>query len=132
MAAITFYEQSMSGKLTALKCSVKTYFFAVGRKWLLKEKFKGRRFLRLDEMDKSVQTVEFEFFDPLEDKKLLLRTAMNMLTPRCRDMLHKRRYLELTIEEIAAECGISKNNVSSVLSQCLKKLIEIIKKLGGE
>lgn len=130
-AVIVFYEQTTSRKLTVLHCSVKTYLFAVGYKWLLKNHRKMKRLLWKDEMDealaKNPQVSALDFDDAWEVERDMLHAAMLELSPRCRELLVWRHYREHSISEImTAFQYATANTVSVSLSNCLSKLKEII------
>lgn len=125
-AIVIFYERVRSGRQKRLKCTVKTFLFAIGYKWLKKQEFKKRRFVFLDKMDGVIDYVEFEFFDPYEEEKLKMKTAMKKLSSKCQELLDKRHYRGFTIEELSEEYATSKNSMSAMLSQCLKKLLDIL------
>lgn len=59
---------------------------------------------------------------------MLIDTAIKSLSPR-QQQLVRRRYIEdHSAEEIAAETGIPKPSVKSMLSTAKSKLIKILKK----
>ena len=148
-AVIVFFELVRSGRLTELTCSVKTFLFALGYKWMLKLNRKMKRIRWKGGVEEAIgsnaqlQAIRFDD-DPWEEERYLLKTAMEQLTPKCREILRLRHYEELAIEELVEfyqkkhkenpdnideDKEISRNNVSSQLSQCLRKLKEIIKDL---
>lgn len=63
-----------------------------------------------------------------QETKMLIDTAIKSLSPR-QQQLVRRRYIEdHSAEEIAAETGIPKPSVKSMLSTAKSKLIKILKK----
>jgi len=149
-AVLIFYERVMSGRLSEMRCSVKTFLFAVGYKWLLKLHRKLKRIWWTDEVDKVMPTdpllTSFAFDDDIwEEERLLLRVAMKSLSAKCQEMLTLRHYDELDIAALVelymikraenpanntTEKDITKNNISSQLAQCLSKLKGIIKTMS--
>lgn|GEM_PF-900339 len=132
-AVAVFYKQVVSGQLTALKCSVKTFLFAVGYKWLLKNHRKTKRIWWRGEEDEALATdpllTAFSFDDDIwKAELLLLLAAMEALSPQCKELLVDRHYHERTIQELLDTYEYaSKNAVTATLSSCLSKLKLIIK-----
>lgn len=130
-AVVVFYEKVMSGRLTALNCTVRTYLFAVGYKRLLKNYRKINRFLWQDAVDKALKNnpelALIDLDDIWEEERDLLLAAMEQISPRCRDLLLKRYYEEKSIEELMQHFEYaSHNSVSVTLANCLANLKKII------
>jgi RNA polymerase sigma factor (sigma-70 family) len=132
VAVLAFYENTVSGKLKTLDCTVKTFLFGIGANYLKKSHRKLKRILWKDEIDKSlgssavINTIEFD--DIWEEERIILQAAMEQLRPNCRELLTQRYYHEKTIPEILEATEYASNNAVSVtLSNCLSALKTIIK-----
>ncbi|MEK7257083.1 MAG: hypothetical protein AAB316_20175, partial [Bacteroidota bacterium] len=104
---------------------------AIGYKRLLKNHRKMKRILWRDKIDDALRNepeiITFEWDDPWEDERKMLREAMSELSPQCRELLLRKYYHEKTIAEIMVELEYnSLNSVSASSSRCLKRLKEII------
>jgi DNA-directed RNA polymerase specialized sigma subunit, sigma24 homolog len=137
-AGTIFYERAKSNRLPPLTCKVYVFLFAVGKMWLLKNNRKLKRIWWTDEVDKALLTdssiAAFQLEDnPWESEREILLAAMNLLGPRCREMLKMRHYDGRSIEEIMIEFDFKNKNVTSAsLADCKNKLEEIIKILLGK
>lgn len=130
-AVIAFYEQVASHRLVELRCSLRTYLFAIGCKRMLKNHRKMNRLLWRDEVDIVLQEVAvmtaYDWDDPWLEEKDQLLAAMELLQPQCQELLLRRYYDERSIQEIMQEWNYNNlNTVSASLSRCLKKLKELI------
>lgn len=131
-AVVALYTQVMSGKLTVLRCSVRTWLFAVGYKRLLNNNRKVKRILWKDAIDDTL--LQESFWTEIQEKqahaekKEMLHTAMKTMSSQCRDMLVQRYYQEKSLKEIQEDFELSNaNSTSATLSRCLKRLKELIK-----
>lgn len=128
---IMFYENVRDKKLTHLTCEVKTYLFTIGYRRLLKMHKKNEKFDLAGDfdaninIDESINVLENESF--MEQQQLILKSAVDQLPEKSRQILIKR-YLEgKTVPQIKHELGYeSENAVSVTLSRGLKKLKELI------
>lgn len=130
-AVVVFYEKVMSGRLTTLSCTVRTYLFAVGYKRLLKNYRKVRRYLWLDAIDKALKNSPelalIDLDDRWEEERDLLLAAMEQISPRCRELLLERYFEEKSINDLMQHFEYaSHNSVSVTLANCLAKLKRII------
>lgn len=121
-----FFENVMSGKLTDLRCEVHFYLFGIGDNLLKKYHSKRKGFTGFDEIENSIKHVNYISEDPWEEERLILRAAIKKLSPKCRELLDKRYYHDLTIDELRILYKRSPNHISSDISQCRKKLEKII------
>ena len=128
---IMFYENVRDKKLTHLTCEVKTYLFTIGYRRLLKMHKKSEKYDLAGDfdaninIDESINVLETESF--MEQQQVTLKSAVDQLPEKSRQILIKR-YLEgKTIPQIKQELGYeSENAVSVTLSRGLKKLKELI------
>ena len=138
---VVFDGKVKSGQLTELRCSVKTFLFAIGKKRLLKNHEKRNRLFYskwegdVDDLlanDLRFATFMFDDDDDIwEEERLLLLAAMKTLSPKCQEMMVKRHYEGWSIAEIMAQFEYdNKNSTTASLSTCLKNLKETIKKMS--
>jgi RNA polymerase sigma-70 factor (ECF subfamily) len=128
---ISFYEQVQSAKLRILSCSIRTFLFLLGYRYIIKYK---RHYLKetstdvqSEEFMAEVSMVEAQWNDPWEDEKEIMIKAVSELPPQSRKMLMLRYQDGKSIDEIKDEMQYSSTNAVSVtLSRNLKKLKEII------
>lgn len=127
---ISFYEQIRSGKLSTLSCSLRSFLFLLGYRYIIKYK---RHYLKetstdqiQDEPNIQVSSIELDWDKPLAEEKLLLISVIEQLPEQTRRMLVLRYIEEKSIEEIKQELGYSSVNAVSVsLSRGLSKLREL-------
>ena len=124
---IVLYENILSGKLSSLTSSVKTYLFAIG-------KYKIYNTLKV-----KVTPVDFEDYEFLlaeEDKEELLLREKNIeqlqkayheLGNKCKEIIKLFYYENLTIEEIKNRLAYtSKDVVKTQKSRCIKQIKDIL------
>lgn len=132
-AVTSFYMKIKSKKLTELRCKASTFLFMLGHYWLLKNGRKLKRIWWTDEADKllaadPVMAVSFFDDDIWEEERLLLRAAIQVLSPKCQKILIRRHFEGYKIAEIMKEFEYkNENSTAASLATCLKELKEIIK-----
>lgn len=127
---VTLYENIVSGKLTTLTSSIKTYLFAIG-----KHKIYSR--LKLKDSEANLEEYGFLFQEKGDEEFLLreesiekLQKGYRELGDKCRKVLKLFYYENRSIEEIKVSLGYtSKDVVKSQKSRCIKQLREILLKL---
>ena len=130
MAITIFYENVVSGKLTRLSSSVKTYLFAIGKNKLHENQVARERDLRIQrhEQDKikenfRLEPMEGDSHAEKEDLYRLLETALNQLGEPCRTVLDLYYYREMSIEQIAAKMDYKSNDSAKTQKyKCLTRL----------
>ena len=128
---ISFFEQIRSNKLNTLSCSMRSFLFLLGFRYIVKYK---RHYLRESTTDSFEENatneashIEFDWDDPWNDEKKILQHAVEELPEQSRRMLVLRYIDGKSIEEImAAMQYTSANAVSVTLSRNLKRLKEIV------
>lgn len=128
---ISFFEQIRSDRLSSLSCSLRSFLFLLGFRYIIKYK---RHYVKesptedFDEISiKEVLQISMEGDEQFLEEKELLQKAVEELPDQSRRIL-KLRYIEgKTIEEIMKLMQYtSVNAVSVTLSRNLKRLKEII------
>lgn len=126
-SVIAFFTQIRSGKINNLSCSLRSYLFLIGYRYIIKY---NRRYIKESSIE-SVQTelnsqssiLELEWEKPFAEEKEILNTVLELLPEQTRRMLVLRYIEEKTIEEIKQELNYSSPNAVSVsLSRGLAKL----------
>ncbi len=129
-SVLAFFEQVRSRKITMLRCSVRTWLFAVGYKRLLTYGRKKKRIFWKDAVDEALVAnaglFDFQWDTSVPDEWELVEQAIQTLSPQCREVLVQRFYEGKKIPAIMAALGHnSENTTSATLSRCLKKLKEM-------
>jgi len=130
-AVVKFFEKVISGEIISLQCTIRTYLFALGGHKLKQYYRKTKRITWGDEAIKMLSKMsEPEIEDIWKEERPLLRKAVELLNPRCRDILLLRIYEERSIAELQEIFKYaSKNAVSVTLHNCIETLMENIAKL---
>lgn len=131
-AVVALHRYVHSRKLTEIHCEIRTWLFAVGYKRLLNQQRKIKRIVWKDHIDDlMIQAAipDEPAFSPQPEgwKQRHLQSAIKSISPKCRDLLVQRYYMQKTIAEIQEECKLlNANTTSATLSRCLKRLKDII------
>lgn len=128
---ISFFEQIRSGKLTKLTCSISTFLFLLGFRYIMKYKKKYIKELPTDSFEQSEIPEEvfqtFDYEDPDQEERQMMLDAVGQLPAQSRKILMLRYIEGKSIEEIMQTMQYnSVNAVSVTLSRNLKRLKEII------
>ncbi|NOT38644.1 MAG: sigma-70 family RNA polymerase sigma factor [Saprospiraceae bacterium] len=125
-AVISFYEQIKNGRLVNLTCSIKSFVFLIGFRYIIKYHKHSQRQIATEEISDLdlAQSDTIELIEKDERKEELFR-QIDLLPDQSRRMLLLRFVDGKSIPEIAKEMGYqSENSVSVTLSRSLKKLKE--------
>ena len=128
-AFITVNQKAVRGKLEEIKCSFKTFLFAIA-KYMIYDKIKSQnKFIPFDLLDnvESHDPKEFEINDgpELTFQQSLLKEGLKELSEQSRRILTLFYYRGLSLQEIAeAEGYKSVNVVKATKSRALKYLKE--------
>ncbi|WP_436517213.1 RNA polymerase sigma factor [Ekhidna sp. To15] len=124
-AVIVLYEAALDGKLADLKCTLKTYLFAVCRNQLLK-RFKLQK--RQDDKVDEVQIYYREWVEEEEGENELtqqLKEHFTAMKEPCKSILKLFYYQSMSLQQIAVTLGYSDKNVLKVQkSRCVRYLKE--------
>ena len=131
-AVVVFYDNVMSGKLTELSGSVKTYLYAVGKNKALQLKREKSRWAGPVE-DHLVSYIGVDSnLDPdeAEQQIKLVDQAMHLLGDPCRGILKAYYFLRQTMQEIAESMEYKNSDtVKNLKYKCIKRLKKICKSL---
>lgn len=130
-AVIALYERVVSPKPFQLRCSLRTYLFAIGNKRLLQNHRKMKRFFWKDEIDQALlQEPEIQSFDweePEKETRELLLVCIGALGSPCRDLLLSRYYDGAQLQDIQQKFDYQNlNTVSASISRCLRRLKSLV------
>lgn len=128
---ISFFEQIRSGRLTNLSCSMKTFLYLLGFRYILKYKKKYIKEVSTDTFEHSEIPEEvfqtFDYVEPAQEERQMMLDAVGQLPSQSRKILMLRYIEGKSIEEIMKTMQYtSVNAVSVTLSRNLKKLREIL------
>lgn len=134
VAITIFYENIVSGKLTKLSSSVKTYLFAIGKNKLHENQVARERDLRIQQYEqekiKSGFQLESVAGETTEEKEAMfgmLEKAMNELGEPCRTVLELYYYKDMSIEDIAQKMDYkSSDSAKTQKYKCLTRLKKIV------
>lgn len=126
-AVIVFYKNVVSGKLTELSCSIRTYLFAVGKRMVYRKNQQRRRESPVDlETERNpADELDLSIFNRIEDdhRKQLLAGALGRLGDTCRQILTLFYYHRYPIESIQNKLELSSPGAVRVKKlRCLDQL----------
>src|SRR5690606_35641441 len=124
---VVLYENILSGKLTSLTSSVKTYLFAIG-KYKIYNSLKFKPIIEdIDDYEYTLKEEDNEEFLLQEQNIEKLRPAYRQLGSRCQMVIKLFYYENQTIEEIKERLDYtSKDVVKSQKSRCIKQIRELL------
>jgi RNA polymerase sigma factor (sigma-70 family) len=119
---IIFYENIVSGKLTTLTSSLKTYLYGIGKNKL-------RELTRGKQKERSLNAADFETSQQYDEAMLQqVETCVENLGEPCRSMLIEFYYHKRSIDELKAKFGYK--NIESAKNQkykCLERLRKMVR-----
>lgn len=131
-AVIDFHQNVISGRLTELSSSLKTYIFQIGKHKLLNMLKKEGRMTYHD----TIQLIKGEEFSEFmnEENKIYneeqISKAIKRLPEDCREVLELYYFKEFDMDSIARELNYKNSNTAkSKKSLCMKKLIAELNKI---
>ncbi|WP_157974377.1 RNA polymerase sigma factor [Lewinella sp. IMCC34183] len=131
-AVIAFYKNIVSGRLTELTCSIRTYLFSIGKRLVYRRNQKRQR-ERPTDHEEGVQPADeldwslIDRFDREHDHRRL-QTAMEQLGSPCREILTLYYYHHYPIESIADAVGLPSAGATRVKKmRCLNALKQLVK-----
>ncbi len=132
-ALIAVYQNIVTGRLTHLNASLKTYIFAIGYRQLRQAMRRQHRIELIDEPPESELPHDPHFIDEWIEKEerqaqsKYLAKALEQLPPSCQKVLEFYFYQGLSIPQIKEALNYqSENSVSVQKSRCLKALGDIL------
>ena len=124
---VIFYEKVLSGELTNLSSSIKTYLFAIGRNRLYKQSGKevlGEE-MALNQKEANILERHDVQFEANEQGKQLIQLVERLQEP-CGTILKLYYFAQFSMESIAAHMGYKGSDVAKAQkNRCMKKLREM-------
>lgn len=136
-ALIVLYQNAQANKLDALKSSVKTYLFGIGKFMLFKHFRDDKKEVPTEEtfiFDRYEQAVIEDVYEDEGLNKYQSQLVANFkkLGDKCRAILELFYLQGMKLDEIMIEQGYdNKNVVKSQKSRCLKSLKQLIENNDG-
>ena len=131
-ALIVLYENAQAGKIDALKSTVKTYLFGIGKFMLFKHFRNAKKEVPTEEtyiFDRYEQAVIEDVYEDegLNDYQAKLAANFKKLGEKCREILELFYLQGMKLDEITQTQGYENKNVAkSQKSRCLKTLKTLI------
>lgn len=132
-ALIVFYRNVMTGRLTTLTSSLKTYLFAIGYRILRRSVASKRSVQFVAKMPESDMPIDKTFLEQLieeedyQQQRHRLRQAIDKLGDSCQRILELYFYQNYSIPQIKEQLNYqSENSVSVQKSRCLKSLRDVL------
>ncbi len=129
---LDFNENIVTGKLTELTCSVKTYLFQIGRNKVINILRKEQRITYNDNLH-LIKVKEYEDFMDEENISFTqeqISQAIEKLPDDCKEVLKLHYFKEYDMESIAREMNYKNaDTAKSKKSLCLKRLVAELNKL---
>ncbi len=124
---ITLRRNIVSGKLTQLTSSLKTYLFAIGKNTALSRLKKNKKWYTNPELLNTQEDNKLSITDAIElnERQLWVKDLLAKLGEPCLSILRLYYYRSYSMEAIAHELGYKNENVvKSQKLRCIKTLKE--------
>lgn len=131
-AFLALRKSAINGKLDAVKSTMKTYLFGIGKYMIFdanrKKQLQVPYEANLHAVGDEIQEIELDEIEPLTERQTLLRKYIKELGEKCRQVLTLFYYRGLNIKEIVEIGGYNNDNVVKAhKSRCLKALRQMMK-----
>ncbi len=134
VAITIFYENIVSGKLTKLSSSVKTYLFAIGKNKLHENQVAREREMRIQQYEQDriksgfqLEPLEGDTSEEKEAMYAMLEKSLKDLGEPCRTVLEMYYYRDMSIEAIANKMDYkSSDSAKTQKYKCLTRLKKIV------
>jgi RNA polymerase sigma factor (sigma-70 family) len=126
-AVLTFVIKVQTERIKSLDCSIKTFLYAIGYKFMLKKYEQIQKFANEDIESKAMEVIRFA--DNLEssERKEYLIKAIGKLSPECREIIDLSFFKDWENEIIAKRLGFDTVNALRIKkSRCIQKIRNII------
>ena len=128
LAIVIFYENIVSGRLTEMTSSIKSYLFAIGKNKMLEQfKFENKFTYNLDgTMNLTSDEYESEEKREIEPTLKLVEKCLHLLGEPCRSLLDLYYYHKKSMTEIAEQLGYKNTDTAKNQKyKCMKRLKKI-------
>jgi RNA polymerase sigma factor (sigma-70 family) len=135
-AVIVFYKNVVSGKITQLESSIKTYLYGIGKKMLLKLVVNKTKTVLIENMnDPILKNIDWTIQNnsELSEAQELIRTVLKKLTQKCMKILRLFYYMRFSMESIKENMGYNSDDVARQMKKkCMRKLEAVVRKRLAE
>lgn len=132
-AVIAFYKNIVSGRLTEMTCTIRTYLFAIGKRLVYRRNQQRYREVPSDPDagpgNDPASELDLSLLNRFEDdhRKALLTGALGKLGDTCRQILTLFYYHHYPIESIQNTLGLSSPGATRIKKmRCLDQLKKIL------
>lgn len=127
---VALYGNILSGKLTSLTSSLKTYLFAIGKYKIYNSLKMKVDIADYDDYD-AIMDASGEEEEALQEEHIeKLQRAYQQLGGKCQEVVRLFYYENLSIDEIRVRLGYTSKDVAkSQKSRCIKQMKEILLKM---
>ena len=131
-AVIAFYKNVVSGRLTELSCSIRTYLFSIGKRLVYRRNQKRQREQPTDHEAgvSPADELDWSLIDRFENdhQRAVLQQAMDRLGEPCRQLLTLYYYHHYPIESVMTALGLPSAGATRIKKmRCLKELKKLVK-----
>ena len=125
LSIVIFYENILSGRLTHMTSTIKSYLFAIGKNKMLEYKKYGNRFV--NDVDGNLGTqMEDESKTEKQEKEItftIVEECLHLLGDPCQSLLDLYYYHKKTMTEIAEQLGYKNTDTAKNQKyKCMKRL----------
>ncbi len=126
---VALYEHAVKGKLDELRTSMRTYLFAIGKYMIYARLKKAGKMMQLNQLDvDELGEFNWPYEEQPGEKVMALQQAFAQLGEKCRQLLTRYYYRDLSMKAIAEEMDYeSADVVKSLKARCMKQLKSFVK-----
>ena len=125
-AVLKLYENVISGKLSELNSTLKTYLFAIGKNKVLESKKTATRFVD-DSLVTLKQEDEIEDLKEKENKLITIEKCLEKLGDPCQSLLKQFYFYKKSMDEIATSFNYNNRDTAKNLKfKCLQRLRKLV------
>ncbi|NJB86924.1 RNA polymerase sigma factor (sigma-70 family) [Lewinella marina] len=130
-SVIAFYKNVVSGRLTELRCTIRTYLFSIGKRLVYRRNHQRRREPPTDHESGSnpADELDWSLIDRFEEQhnRKLLQSAMDQLGSPCREILTLYYFHHYPIESITQSVGLPSPGATRIKKmRCLQSLKQLV------
>lgn len=130
-AVIAFYKNTVSGRLTELTCSIRTYLFSIGKRLIYRRNHQRQREQPTDHEAgvSPADELDWSLIDQFENEhqRLMLQHAMQRLGEPCRQLLTLYYYHRYPIESVMTALDLPSAGATRIKKmRCLKELKKLV------
>lgn len=131
-AIIAFYKNIVSGRLSELTCSIRTYLFSIGKRLVYRRNHQRQREQPTDHEAgiNPADELDWSLIDRFEEQhhRTRLLAALDKLGEPCRELLTLYYYHHYPIESVMNALGLPSAGATRIKKmRCLKELKKLVK-----